>query len=217
MGIRIKKMIGWGLEVEEEDPRVDFEVLREGIYDSDQLNLADYRAFLEELYEEDKAKDFNDRDLDLMSEVKFLQQQDEMFIGEPNNKIRIRETYLHDAFEAVGNSFPWTLCIAPIHYARSWKRYDDTIDYVEATLDQDWDTTISWPDNNPFPYNDLFWSTHDFSRISRGEVIDARVMGNFDDIAPIVPTSVIRIAEWTGILSEEDARRLRPVYIQYWI
>lgn len=216
MGIRVKKILGWAMRIEEDDPRVNFDVLGEELYD---LDVDAYQRFIEELYEEDAAKDVRDKDLDLMSETEFLRHpKAQMELNQEYTLIYPRDfAYV---FHTVGPYYPATLCVTPMHYANSWVRYGDTIDHVEAEIQEtktmNMDPEIHWLDDNPFPYNGMYWDIRDFHMLTRQEVMTTKIDDVCENMAPMVPSSVLRAAEWTGILAEEHARQLRPVYIKYW-
>lgn len=243
MGTYIKKVLGYGLEMTEEES-------------SDLLNLTSlnrlshldsesYLRFLENKYaavpSDDIAYYLNDLHIGEMSKSNYRAYD---LITVVDNSIQIEENYDTP-------SLSWVV-ISPLLTHKEWKHNDDPIDYAEVmhryqneeTFQFDFD--MKFFNQGLFPYDGAFtnhatgerFNDDRVTRLKRFLRVTGTESNSRDDktlrlllttvgvssveefhnlIHPAPPESVIDIAEWSGIFNNPSvAKRLRPALLTYW-
>lgn len=142
MGLRLNKILGWGLDdLEPNDERIDWDKLRNRY----EVDFIEYYAYLLELYDFEGQKDLRDQDITLNMEIREIS---EAFNREKKFKnlkekelIRwgdFRQPHLPDIYKTVSyndeGGLKNVIVFTPLREIRSWQRYADPIDYAVHDL-----------------------------------------------------------------------------------
>lgn len=238
MGIRIKKVIGYGLTnvkhdgYKLDDPRINADspfFLRDGT-----LTLAGYINFLE-----GKTGDDGRHNRDYGMEYYWLKNDD----NRQRRGHRDPEGCVHWQPEY---GLPNVLLLRPVAND-DWSRYDDTIDWIEETYlrsekhaQQPWARKFQ---HGIYPYSGSYMDSRDGRRLDdtvmvwirlrsdgkpgaeRDEALDglAEILGFKDHkqanryIAPIVPGEIRALAEYGELFTDDKVLlQLRPLIYCYW-
>lgn len=225
MGIRVHKILGWGLTdvkcehaKQPEDPRINNESLTRVWDQSNDEMLSAYLSFLDETQE----SDFGTLDKWMLS----------------NRSKEDRKLHMSDciAFDSE-YGLPNVLCLRPLA-CDDWSRFDDTIDYtIETYLSEDPLTNrVEILQHPPYPYNALYMDKRTGVRVpneimwwirhrSAGKESDELAkLGGFnshaeadENIAPIVPQEIRDLSQFLGLFTSDDVwMQLRPMLYTYW-
>lgn len=243
MGTYIKKVLGYGLEMTEEESSdlLNFTSLKRlGHLDSDS-----YRQFLENKYSSVPSDDIsyylNDLHIGEMSKSNYRAYD---LITVVDNSLQIEESYDKP-------SLSW-IVISPLLTHKEWKHNDDPIDHAEVMHQYQDEETFQFDFSMKFFNQGLFPYEGGYINHSTGERFnDDRVtrlkrylrvavpqanpeydktlrlllatvgvtsVEEFKNlIHPAPPISVTDIAEWSGIFNDSTViQRLRPALLTYW-
>jgi hypothetical protein len=246
MGTYIKKVLGYGLEMTEEQAS---DILNhESLKKLSCLDSVSYMKFLEGKYtsepevpSENLAYYLNDLNIGEMSKSKYRASD---LITVVDNSLQVEENYEE-------SSRTWAV-ITPLLTHREWKHNDDPIDYAENMYKYQneetfrFDFSMKFFNQGFFPYdggyinhatgehpdNDMVTMLkrylHTTStqaqpendtalRLMLASVGVSSVEEFKQCIHPAPPVSVTDIAEWSGIFNDPStASLLRPVLLTYW-
>lgn len=215
MGIRIHKILGYGLDDIQVDgynlvdPRINIENFN-NIWN---LTLDDYKEFVKE---------------DVVESAMINQ---------------VKNTWFHPIIHDAEYGIPNVLCVTPPGYG--WSRHDDIIDWVEETYIKDPrnENGKDWYEMLPdgiFPFNGLYMNANTnenfmgdqhhlagmFKRSSFAGLMEDAVAIELgfssaeeavEKIVPSIPDSVINVCKFIEIFNnEEDIFSLRPMIYCYW-
>jgi hypothetical protein len=241
MGIRIHKIIGYGLDdlVTDEkgyyiqDPRVNPEGIIIRSLENNEFSLD---AYLEHLESQ------NDTYLNI----------DRSFFKTVSDKDKWKYNPYYSFHWNGEYGIPNVICFCPITHS-DWSRYDDIIDYVEATY-------IETPAQQNqykilahgiYPWDGIFMDARTGKTLPRQAVVVRRMMKTIeklreensdkdievpglvmegvreigfssyeearDYMAPIIPESIIDLLKWGKAFTDESVvRQLRPMMYTYW-
>ena len=222
MGIRVHKMVGYGLtDVEENDERInwDSKVLKYAMHNEQHTH--DYIEYY-------KAK----HDSVCL---------DDIYIREIVKKGE-RIPRIQDAFQYAGGDFGMdnVFVVRPLTMT-DWCRYDDTLDWIEETTGYDQQDRVQILADGPFPYNGLHMDARTgkrvkgdvnwWSRVSenpeykdREDVLDslAELFGMShneakNNLVPFVPEDIRYLCEFAEVFTTDDVfRQLRPMIYTWW-
>lgn len=243
MGTYIKKVLGYGLEMtEEEDSKI---LNHESLNRLGCLTSDDYIQFLEHKYasvsSDEISYHLNDLHIGEMSRSKYNASD---LITVVDNSIQIEETY--DV-----PRLTW-IVISPLLTHKEWKHNDDPLDYAEVMHKYQDEETFQFDFNMKFFNQGLFPYDGGYINHATGEMLnDDRVtilkrylratapktnpeedkalrlllatvgVASVEEfkqfVHPVPPLSVTDIAEWSGIFNDSTViQRLRPVLLTYW-
>lgn len=246
MGTYIKKVLGYGLEMtEEEDSKI---LNHESLNRLGRLDTDSYIKFLENKYtsEPQVPSDnlgyyLNDLHIGEISRSKYNATD---LITVVDNSLQIEETY--DV-----PRLTW-IVISPLLTYKEWKHNDDRLDYAEVIHSYQDEETFRFDFNMKFFNQGLFPYDGGYINHATGEMLDddrVTILRRYlratspqtnpeEDkalrlllasvgvssveefkrlIHPAPPISAIDIAEWSGIFNDSTAmQRLRPVLLTYW-
>lgn len=233
MGIRINKVIGYGLtDVVTEngvitDPRINADSFLLTGRGEDE-DVAPYQDWLKQRLTEDPEADF-----DVRMDLAMLEHSDN-----PRDVWRL-VTYEEEY------GLPHVLVVRPAGFPE-WCRYDDPIDYQEEILRDDHpDARVTQPLGGLYPWNGLHMDARTGKRIEgtlvnawrrvanglpegdkdRMKALDllARRLGytNHEEaeryVVPFVPHEIRNVCAWGGLFtSKEVCFQLRPLIYTYW-
>lgn len=231
MGIRVHKMIGWGLtdvvhmDFHPNDPRInpDSPLLR---YEA---TLEQYLAYLE-------RRKGQDPDYSLRLELSTLTR------AEKPNPFEPQRAFAYDGEYGL----PWVLCMRPV-WMPDWSRYDNIIDWVEEThiknpkgengLDH-----IQVLPHPIYPFNGIYMDDRSGERITANGLMNfirlkdhlgqlqkhdqdnlARELTGMgwdeatEHVVPMVPWEIRRLADCFDLFTGPDVwMQLRPMMYVYW-
>lgn len=243
MGTYIKKVLGYGLEMtEEEDSKI---LNQESLNRLGRLDSDSYMEFLENKYasvpSDEISYHLNDLHIGEMSKSRY---QASDLITVVDNSIQGEENYDMP-------SLSW-IVISPLLTHKEWKHNDDPIDFAEVMHKYQGEETFRFDFNMKLFSQGLFPYEGSFINHATGEVFnDYRVtqlkrylhstsprtdttadktlslllasvgVSSVEEfhkvIHPAPPISVIDIAEWSGIFNDpSQCLRLRPALLTYW-
>lgn len=143
MGLRLNKVLGWGLDdLEVNDDRINWNRLRNRY----EVDLIEYYAYILELYDFEKQKDFTEQDITLGMEIREIP---EAFNREKKFKdlkekelIRwgdFRRPQLPDLHKTTiyddEGGLESVIVFTPLREVDNWRRYADPIDYAVHELE----------------------------------------------------------------------------------
>lgn len=229
MGIRIKKILGYGLtDIVKNDERFARQPndAWEWIDEHDQEFVPAYLTWVRE------QRDETDRHPLEAIMLGSAQTDRKRYRGNPTEMF----TY-NDEF-----GDPAVMCVTPA-CCPDWTRHDDMLDYCEHTIDHQDDGAV--PIVRPYPGSLYPWNDYVDVRTGRTvrDAFDIRRTGkylrpraheevcpeiltrngftSFDDaeanLAPMIPSSVRFLCEWAGLFKEpKSVYLLRPLIYSYW-
>lgn len=233
MGIRVHKLLGYGLtDVQSDDP--GYKITDERINtESPGLNfeaptISEYRSWLEARREQDG--------LETDLELSFLREPEP---GDP--KFSLDDAVVWNGEYGLSN----VLVISPPTYQRKWSRYDDAIDYIEETylrkpIEEPQANRVDVLRHGIYPfigYMDkrtgeklddkiFYWvrATNASEKLEEYELdLLAKACGfnsnleAWENVAPIVPNDVKNIAFFLELFTPLGTwLQLRPVLYTYW-
>ena len=241
MGIYIKKVLGYGLQMtsEESADLLNSDALRK-LYG---MSTDSYKAFLQGKYgTNDLNMDYAMSDLGVAGAWVKYDYRASDFITVVDSRM--------DGEDESAEDLTWVV-ITPPMVCGEWKHNDNAIDYAEAIhkyQDVDFQMEFSFKSFNQglYPYEGIFtnhltgkrFSDRDVSLVNRYlnimedestpqeeetlhlllSGLNVSSMEEFHTVIhPAPPQSVIDIAEWTGVFKDESiARKLRPALLTYW-
>lgn len=213
MGIRIHKAIGWGLTGEQFKENIGFEIE----YDDLEETLYEKLNSITELVVPERS-------------VKKIFEEWSGFITQPN---LLAETFrfdeepdkqvssAHDLYQCVADYDRPTalhLFLPCAIYHRTWFRYDDTLDYIEATHDLRTGDFASDPapflcqelKRNPYVWDFAFMDPE------TGEQVANNGLHTPKHLVPQPPAELRWWLTETGILKPHAWKLLRPYYARWW-
>jgi hypothetical protein len=241
MGIRIRKIMGYGLadlHLDEEqqlaDPR-----LRKNVQKSLNQPIMGYAEWLRALHEADPKNDMvaDDR-------WRFPYREDgSKQLAKVEGKARDWITLL-DGEEYSLTDGHGLILFQPYGF-KDWYRYDDDMDYVQHSLQHDMEgddalaPTVQYLPYNPYPHDGNYrrrdtgelirspWLTDMNRALHQGDDVIATFAAEKMGFASVAdyqlnvyqapPNNVIEFATWTGIFKDPTtARFLKPMLLTYW-
>lgn len=235
MGIRVHKVLGYGLtdvvceSYRISDPRINPEskFVNDDLWD---LEVEDYRDWLKEKSEGGRD-DLGNMDYWIMKE---------RLEDSRGRKYSMSDSFVHQAEYGLDN----VILLSPVTHT-DWRRFDDSIDYVEETyMRERGETQIDRVNVLPhgiYPYSSIYMDCRTGERLKDPHetlwrrrffhegITDsdrdgiAKVLGfeNFEEankvIAPIVPREIRDLAEYGELfLDPMGWTQLRPLHYVYW-
>lgn len=220
MGIRIHKMLGYGLtDVRYEkysmsDPRIN---LLDWESEQAEKTVADLLPFMEQ------------RDADYFLLGAMVNTDKSI---KPDMKLRDRCVVWNSEY-GMGN----VLCLIPPSCLRSWYRYDNILDYAEETYvpGREQHNYVKVLDSAIYPFIE-YWDTRTGERVDTSTYCMCRRMSGqkgADEIvrhlfkvsdyaefltvfAPKPPSELLAMCEFLQLLNTETAWQLRPMIYVYW-
>lgn len=241
MGIYIKKVLGYGLQMKADEAAdlLNTAALRKLFG----MRTAEYKEFLQNKYgTNDLNMDYVMSDLGVAGAWVKSDYRASDFITVVDSR--------QDGEDESETDLTWVV-ITPPMVCSEWKHNDNAIDYAEAIhkyQDADFQMEFSFKLFNQglYPYEGTFtnhvtgarFNAHDatlvrrYLKIMEDEstpqeekalqlLLGALKVSSVEEfhavIHPAPPQSVIDIAEWTGVFKDENiARKLRPALLTYW-
>lgn len=219
MGIKVNKMIGYGLtDVVKKDPRINWKKFEE--YDFD------YKGYEKWLVKESKKKNKN-QSFHAAMELSLLKNHE-------NKNLRKTDCYFHydDEF-GLENVF----CIVPLFHYQWWRR-DDDLDYVEeaSKYAKDKGNWFKVFGNGFYPYNASFMDARtgkplgEFAfeyykqkrgKLNRSWLLDKLKFATVEEadqyIVPAIPECIQMMCKFTKIFKKiSTINSLRPIEYCYW-
>lgn len=190
MGIRIHKVMGWGILL----GKRDFRAIREHLWEND---LSDSVGALMEsalgcMPESDRQR------MHLRLEIKF---------DTDHAKLEQCVRLVEHPFESERGV---AVFVPPQYASRRWYRYDDDIDYAQEmsrNIKDPMQDSVVWLRGGPYPYI-ASWMHEDGTPREH----EACMLDLYPDAIPSVPIALRILAEHVGL----DWRLLRPVLVQWW-
>lgn len=218
MGIRVKKMLGYGLtNVKPDDPRINWVGL-------DMMHDLDVKDYLEWL-NAGNGIDNSERHL----------------LGHSlshNEKINLYGCVVHDSEYGLSN----VLCLRPT-WLTDWYRSDDAIDWVEETYlkaprNENGEAWVRTLRVSPYPFSGAYMDSRTGVRLGPEVLSWMRVRNAIDDesiqnemcalfgmtykqarryVVPLVPDEIRNLAMFTGLFTSPDTwMQLRPMVYCWW-
>lgn len=239
MGIYIKKVLGYGLQMKatEVSDILNREVIRK-LYG---MSAADYKEFLQNKYGPETLEE-------AMSDLGIIGTwENEEYRA--SDFITVAESRL-DGEDESETDLAW-IVITPPMVCKEWKHNDNAIDYAEAMYkyqdtDFQFDADFKLFNQGLYPYDGAYTNHKTGERFNSQNVsLVHRYLKMMDTestpaeettlrlllatlkvssveefhavIHPAPPQPVLDIAEWTGVFKDESiARKLRPSLLTYW-
>ncbi len=213
MGVRVHKILGYGLvDVKTEDGEIvddRFNIDFIDKFNTEEFSIESYISFLTSL----------ENDYECQIEINTVK----------NKKWHIYDSIQHDSEYGL----PEVFCIIPVGFS-DWRRYDDTIDYYEETINKKQKNHFQVIPFGIFPWQG-FYADVRRKKIFKGieqEIASAlkrnlqknkeesiKRIGIFsvDDIQPVVPKSIFYLCEFLNVFNIEDTVwTLKPMLYTYW-
>lgn len=232
MGVRIRKVMGYGLDDVQHDekgynitdPRIN---LDSKLFNSWDLKVEDYIEWLDARKETDPETAFPNLDRVLVRDM-------------PEKEFRMWDTFVWQGEWGI----PRVLVLTPLTM-NDWRRHDDAIDYVEETYLREYDeqqvNRVHVLPHGIYPWNGSYMDRRTGERIKEPQatlwrrryftpnITDenresiAKALG-FVDFAeadatygPIVPEEVRDLAEYGELFTDPDQwKQLKPLLYIYW-
>jgi len=242
MGIRVHKVVGWGVvNLQKDDPRVDFAALRKGFEDAEDISLSDFRAWCGR----NQSRLANLCATDHIFPTVFKHPVDEI--------LYMMEDMPDISHYDVGRAVVWgdefldanVLMTVPLECTHKWIRHDDLIDWLEERS-RGATNTVKQIDTGIHPYDSHYvrYVKPDSDLNILGFNGDCKVMEAAtyraqiraldaglkdaqrvlyrqhlrDDWRPRIPLSIIATLAWYDCFTDlaEFIDGLRPMLYTYW-
>lgn len=219
MGMRVHKVIGYGLD--------DLEYDGDELIDK-RLNLKDgYLALDPDKAETDEEFEEIENRFSLENYIKELDRigkeetlKDCTGYGYPFDKKCLKEWQISDSIIHIDYFGPSQILLfippGKTHDYDPWLRWDASIDYIQ---EQDKDGPKHYHKDilgGIYPYNGL-WQDGEGNRISYAEAHGMAKRNLDKGWRPMVPQSIVHLCKWTKVFSDDKyIHSMKPMFMVYW-
>lgn len=232
MGIRIHKTIGYGrTDVKTEkhnlvDDRINLKAFEDLAYSMSSHSTEQYLRFLYKYKQNIKTVvDMPMHDIaaaDYVYPSKSIEQVDSVTSLE-YSRYRARELKQWDPSNSIifepEFGLPSVLVLVPFFCYKEWHRYDDSIDYIEATNLESYAPKVTELTRGIYPYDYFYRDTRTGASISSNNINHFDLVEKLKngEIIPRVPAEIRALASYLKLFNDPNqAELLKPLLYVYW-